>query len=551
MWPRRGTLAAAAVCLALAVVHTWPLATAPHVLSLHANADAMLNEWILTWIQHQLPRDPAHIFDGNIFHPASGSLAFSEPLFVPALMGAPVRVLGGSPVLVHNLLLIAGLTLTALATYGLVLEWTGDRAAALVGASAFAFNTHTLTRLAHLQAMHAYGLPLTLLATDRLIVRGRTADAAWLTLWMTVMAYTSGYLLLFGAVLVAVGVLARAAEWRQRAGPVLARLAAAALATAVLIAPVYVPYRRVALEHGLTRPLEAIAQFSATPLGYLTSASRLHLAAWSHRVFRDPVDAFFPGILVFLLSVCAIALVWRLPRAAGERSVTRARVAMLAAIAAVGCVLSLGTNTPLYGWLYGIFPPLRGIRAAARFGGLFLLAAAALAGIGFWRLRSTARFLQLRPWLQAAAAIAAVAAVNVEALAAPFAYVRFGGVPIVYSLLAREPGPVVLVEQPFYPPEAAFENAEYVLNSTAHWRPLMNGYSGYTPATYRRHAAQFWFFPRPFALEAMRAAGVTHVMVHPRRFGAEAADIMREVNANPRLERLAVGNAGIALYRMR
>ena len=43
---------------------------------------------------------------------------------------------------------------------------------------------------------------------------------------------------------------------------------------------------------------------------------------------------------------------------------------------------------------------------------------------------------------------------------------------------------MVLAEVPFYPRQAIFENAEYVLNSTAHWRPLMNGYSGYTPATY-------------------------------------------------------------------
>ena len=75
---------------------------------------------------------------------------------------------------------------------------------------------------------------------------------------------------------------------------------------------------------------------------------------------------------------------------------------------------------------------------------------------------------------------------------------------------------VVLAEVPFYPRQAAFENAEYVLNSTAHWRPLMNGYSGYTPASYAEYANTFWYFPRAHAIEAMRRAGVTHVMVHPR-----------------------------------
>ena len=38
--------------------------------------------------------------------------------------------------------------------------------------------------------------------------------------------------------------------------------------------------------------------------------------------------------------------------------------------AATGFVLSLGTQTPLYGWLFRIFPPMAGLRAAARFGNL-------------------------------------------------------------------------------------------------------------------------------------------------------------------------------------
>src|SRR5918911_784338 len=88
---------AALVCLLLAVVHTWPLATAPHRLARHDNADVMLNEWIVAWVQHQLPRNPLHLFEANIFFPAHDTLAFSEPLIVPALIGAPARMLGSSP----------------------------------------------------------------------------------------------------------------------------------------------------------------------------------------------------------------------------------------------------------------------------------------------------------------------------------------------------------------------------------------------------------------------------------------------------------------------
>ena len=72
-----------AICLLLATVHTWPLVLDPGRYSRNDNADTQLNEWILAWVAHQLPRDPLHLFEANIFYPAHDALAFSEPLIVP------------------------------------------------------------------------------------------------------------------------------------------------------------------------------------------------------------------------------------------------------------------------------------------------------------------------------------------------------------------------------------------------------------------------------------------------------------------------------------
>ena len=121
----------------------------------------------------------ARLFAGNIFQPDDRTLAYSEPLVVPALAGAPVRWLGGSPVLTFNLLLVAGLAATALAGWWLVTAWTGSFAAGLVGGALAAFNVHLLTRLPHLQAAHAWGLVLVVYLADRLRRRragGSTVD---------------------------------------------------------------------------------------------------------------------------------------------------------------------------------------------------------------------------------------------------------------------------------------------------------------------------------------------------------------------------------------
>src|SRR4029453_7916471 len=116
-----------------------------------------------------------------------------------------------------------------------------------------------------------------------------------------------------------------------------------------------------------------------------------------------------------------------------------------------------------------------------------------------------------------------------------------------YSLLAKEPGRVVLVEVPFYPAHAFFENSTYLVNATAHWRPLMNGYSGYVPDSYRRNAESFWYFPEEWAIQAMRRAGATHVMVHPEAFGDTVEDMWRKVAASPHLERIATTPSGLTL----
>jgi hypothetical protein len=530
---------AALVFVLLAIVHTWPLVTEPGTLSRNDNGDAQLNEWILAWVAHQLPRHPLQLFQGNIFYPAKDVLAFSEPLIVPALMVAPALWLGASPVLAMNLAMLIGFALTGLGTYALVYTWTRDRLASIAAGSLFAFNTHTLTRLPHVQALHAYGMPLSLLLADRLIAQPGPGTAVLLGACMAMMAYTSGYFVVFATVMIAVMLLVRAADWIGRAVRVAGMFGLAAVTAGALAVPLLIPYRRVAVDQHMVRPLAEAGLYSATFTGYLAASGRVHFETWSAGFFANPVDTFFPGGVAVLLSLMAI---WYALR----RRDDRIRVAMVFAIGLAGFVLSLGPKTPLYAWLYTVFPPMQGLRAAARFGGLFLLAIALLAGLGLAGVR---RMRGNRRWVTALA-IVAVLLVNLEALRAPFEYRRWGGIPEIYKLLANEPGKVVLAEMPFYPPHAVFENAEYVLNSTAHWRPLMNGYSGYTPTTYREVAWLIWYFPDARAFPPMNANGVTHIMFHPHRWGREAAKTIEIMSKRPDLELMAVDEkTGIRLYR--
>jgi hypothetical protein len=354
------------------------------------------------------------------------------------------------------------------------------------------------------------------------------------------MAYTSGYFVVFATVMIGVVLIVRIRDWIRRSAPVAAMFGLAAVTAAVLALPLLIPYRRVAVEQHMVRPLAEAGLYSATVIGYLAAPGRVHFETWSSGFFANPVDSFFPGAIAVLLSLVAIGYAIR-------RRDDPARVAMVFAIGLAGFVFSLGPKTPLYAWLYTGFPPMQGLRAAARFGNLFLLAIGVLAGIGQAHLRQGTN----GRWARAVAA-AAVCLVNLEALRAPFEYRRWRGIPEIYKLLANEPGKVVLAEMPFYPPHAVFENAEYVVNSTAHWRPLMNGYSGYTPATYVDAASLMWYFPDARAFPPMKANGVTHIMVHPRRWGQESSKVIESIANQPDLELIAVDEkTSIRLYRYR
>jgi hypothetical protein len=281
-------LRVALIFVALAVLHTWPLASAPHRLSLNYNADTQLNTWITSWIAHTLPTHPSAFWKGNIFQPGEQALTFSEPLAVPAIIGAPVLWLGGSPVLMFNLLLIAGLAATGFAGWWVVTRWTGSSRAGIVAGALMAFNPHLLTRLPHMQAAHAWGFILACYFAERAL-RRRGPWWPLVGIW-PIVAATSLHWLLFSAGAVLLMAITTLIANRSTAG--LTRLATASAAGGVLALPVLWPH----LTKGITRPLSQVADFSATPGGYLTSMSHLH-QGWSARFFTTDIDVFFPGVL--------------------------------------------------------------------------------------------------------------------------------------------------------------------------------------------------------------------------------------------------------------
>jgi hypothetical protein len=151
------TWAVPGLFILLAVMHTWPLASAPGRFSRNDNLDTLLDGWTLAWVAHQLVQDPIHSFDANIFYPERRTLTYSENLVAQSLMVAPVSWAGGSPVLAFNLALVGGFALTGWAAAFMMRRWTGSWLAGIMSGSLMAFNAHTLTRIANVAQLSLSG----------------------------------------------------------------------------------------------------------------------------------------------------------------------------------------------------------------------------------------------------------------------------------------------------------------------------------------------------------------------------------------------------------
>lgn len=550
----------------MAVLHSWPLASDPAGLGRLDNHDAELNTWIVAWVAHILPRDPLSLFEAPILYPENHALAFSEHMFVPSLMGAPLLWAGASPVLVYNLLIIAGLALSGWSMYLLMRRWTGSESAGIIAGLIYAFNAHVLTRFVHLQAHHVEFFPLVLYAFDRVLAERRLRDVLLLSFAFVLQALCSNYLLVFTSYALLASAVIRWPEVTTRKGvppqpvdyvrwpesgshtepasppaadrggnPFLGlpagRLLLAGIIAVILLSPFLWPYYEVSRDQGLVRGVGDVAQYNATWRDYLATGGRLHYAWWSQRFYEGRIT-LFPGLTA--IGLAAVAVVSR-------RTIREPRVRMAIAIGAIGLAFSFGTSLPGYAFLHEHLPLLSGLRNVARWGWLPLASIAILAGFG-------ASILETRTWRYAPIAIGVL--VTLEAIRTPVGFTPVYEIPRLYDRFATA-SDIVIAEFPFYSGANVSLNGPYVYANTRYFRPLLNGYSSFHPDTFEARGRALNSFPSAAALAELKVAHVTHVLVHTqdflRRYGREA---LGAIDTIPELQ-FETEEDGIRLYRLK
>lgn len=116
----------------------------------------------------------------------------------------------------------------------------------------------------------------------------------------------------------------------------------------------------------------------------------------------------------------------------------------------------------------------------------------------------------------------------VAELSTPVRYVPARDVPEVYKMLATAARGAV-AEFPFYHrPQDRFRHSLYMIGSTAHWLPLVNGYSDFTPPDFIEGAALLETFPNGEGMAWLRARRTRYVVFHLGLYGADDQRRLRE-----------------------
>jgi hypothetical protein len=561
--------AVAALFAAVTLMMGAPWAWHPASRVLVDAPDTHLAMWTLAWDAHALVTNPFAIFDANIFHPATNTLAYSENLIGSAILAAPVIWLTGDLALAVNLVALVSSVLCGLGAYVLARTLGSSRGAGIVAGLIFLFAPSRFFRMSQLHLVAVQWVPFGLACLHRYFERGRARHARLAIVFLVAQVLTSGHGAVFLALSMALLTLVHIATGRalnatgrastterprsENAGPkpdatrqvrpgasLAGDIGVTGLLLLVPAVLVWLPYRRAQAEVGLRRSLE---NWAVTPESFIASPTLVHqgILSWiTDARVNDTASAYlFPGYLPVVLAACALVPLGR------SRARDR-RVWFYAALAVVSVLLFAPPPIGIWPLVYWL-PVFNFIRVPSRFVILTTLALGVLAAYGFDRLT----------WNGTVARRAVACAVVSALLLAEFSAHPFEGVPYRFDVpaidrwLATQPRPFVVAELPTPGPRqaGAFERHQTaaMLHSTVHWQPTIHGYSGIRSPRLDEASEVLRRFPDEPSIQVLADLGVTHVVVHTELYAQEELPAVNAALADhPRLRLLRTEGTGRA-----
>ncbi len=475
--------------LMFAVWRTWPVPAHLTSLVFGTPGDASGNIALLRY-RDELGVGPL----SNMVTPLEGA-PFGVPL--PGVTSLPqvvvegaaqlIALVSGSAVVAWNVMVIAGLTLSAFSCFVLCRHITRNSLAAFIAGLAFGFNPWILERAhGHYHFTHLWSLPMIVLGL--LLVReGRRVGAGWLltSAGLAAAAYTNTYITLFAGTLVAAFIIADAgaALLRRRRERVVAALRRAGIVAGVFVV-VLIPQAIVAVTQA--GKIDDALAGTRSPLDIYTYGARWWewlVPSYRHPVFGDRSGGFLGARLHGSnLGETALYVGWSMILLAFVGVVVmlvRRRRGVPAWTAALGLTIVLAgliVSLPAHVHVLGIRVPTPANvisvvaepwRVYSRLFAVVMLGVAILAAIG-----AVAVFRRVPP---AVVPVVALLLIGLVAFDLDARTVHFSAeAPAVYRALGDEPDAAPRVEYPLAAPITG-THLGYIFQTEAARRPLING----------------------------------------------------------------------------
>ena len=541
---RAGILLGGAV--ALAIVMTWPLAAGMSTLGRSTGGgDGLFSIWNVAWVARTVVVDPVHLFDANIFYPHRGTLAYSEANIGAGLVAVVPWWLTRNPYAAHNAAVLAAFASAFLGMWFLARYLTNDARVATIAGLLFGFCPYLFAHSAHIQLLMCGGLPLSMLMVHRVADAPRAASGIALGTVLAAQALACGYYGIFAGLMVGYAVLFFAVSrnlWRDRSYWLAVGIGA--IVSIACVFPFFLPYLSLQRDEGPLRALADSIRYSANAQSYVASATHAHYwmigatAGW-----RRWTDVLFPGFLTLGFGTAGLVL-GLCTRKNAAHPKDRETALLYGTLAALAFWASFGPSAGLYALLFRL-PAFSLLHAPARFGLVVIMTLVALASLALRRLLA-----RLRGTRQIVVTVALAGVAIAELNVLPFPWERAEPIPEVYAVLAKMPRRP-LAEFPFYGERPVFHlHTQYMLFSTTHWMPLVNGYSDFFPADFRSTAPALAAFPTVDSFRLLARYRVRYLGIHWDMYVSRADEIRAKLEPFQKYLRPIASDSTMTLYEI-
>ena len=456
---------------------------------LFEDADTRLNAWILAWVDHAAWQSPTSLYHANIHYPERNMLTGSEHLFGVAAQLLPFEPFIDDAITRHQLALALSSALLAATSFAAV-RWACGSLWAGALAAAFALGMPwRITELGHLQLLSVQFFPLVWAGVTQCLL-GESTRRSRVLLGVAIglsllSSFYLAYFLTFSCAVLTVFVAWLRRPRRQDAG----RLLLAAAPGYLLFVASSLPYLARQSDEQLRALYDSSLAISSAQVVATLAPLWPHGVAASQPLLNTPANYWTPWAVAILATIASLYALRPAPPAE-QSSPVRPFSLGLTAIALFAVVMMHGGSIEIGGTAWPtparlfdlVVPGFSLLRGPTRWGILAATALPLLAGIG-------ADLVDRRLGRRAGARLA-VALTS----AATFAWFPIPTVPawenpllidLRYAAVRKlPPGP--LLESPW--PSNALDielSSRAVLGSTTHWRPLLNGYTGHRPRSFR------------------------------------------------------------------